>query len=228
LRVRAGFPGRAAAGMRLSESSNVAAPGRCAHHPGITPGGVICGDRDSPMNRGVRVASPRVPASTLISHRRGGVRGSSCAATSSARFARQRFHDRVLSAMAPGSSPAGRLANGRATPGPARPRPAATRHDPQHPLKRTGAPLGEPIWGKGKRPRPHERHPSKDQGCRGPPSVPGICQRSVEPGNLRACRGGPLGRTCLLRSDETAPPGDLGRCTSGSRRRRIHPAAGDR
>src|SRR5213592_1318665 len=29
---------------------DVAAPGRCAHHPGITPGRVICGDRDnSPM-----------------------------------------------------------------------------------------------------------------------------------------------------------------------------------
>ena len=64
--------GPAAAGMRLSESSNIAAPGRCAHHPGITPGGVICGDRDnSPMGRGVRVAGPRVPASTLISHRPG-------------------------------------------------------------------------------------------------------------------------------------------------------------
>jgi hypothetical protein len=139
----AGFPGSAAAGMRLSESSNVAAPGRCAHHPGITPGGVICGDRDGPMDRGVRVASPRVPASTLISHRRGGV--------------------------------------------------AARIRVP------------------------------------GPPSVPGICQKgSVEPGNLRACRGGLSGRTCLLRSDDTAPPGDLGRCTSGSRRRRIHPAAGDR
>src|SRR6266581_103983 len=25
---------------------DVAAPGRSAHHPGITPGGVICGDRD--------------------------------------------------------------------------------------------------------------------------------------------------------------------------------------
>src|SRR6266516_4317415 len=31
-------------------TSDVAAPGRCAHHPGITPGRVICGDRDnSPM-----------------------------------------------------------------------------------------------------------------------------------------------------------------------------------
>ena len=184
----------------------------------------------SPMGRGVRVAGPRVPASTLISHRRGGVRGSSCAATSSARFARQRFHDRVLSAMAPGSFSRRTVSQRPGNSGPSTPvRPAATRYAPQHPLKRTGAHLGEPIWGEGQRPRPHERHPSQDQGCRGPSSVPGICQKgSVEPGNLRACRGGLLGRTCLLRSDETAPPGDLGRCTSGSRRRRIHPAAGDR
>ena len=27
-------------------TNEVAVPGRAAHHPGITPGGVICGDRD--------------------------------------------------------------------------------------------------------------------------------------------------------------------------------------
>jgi hypothetical protein len=94
-------------------------------------------------------------------------------ATSSARFARQRFH-RVLSAMAPGSSPAGGLASGRATPGPARPCPAATRYDPEHPLKRTGLPLGEPTWCKGRRPRPHERSSTQQgSGVPGPPSAPG-------------------------------------------------------
>ena len=139
----AGFPGSAAAGMRLSESSNVAAPGRCAHHPGITPGGVICGDRDSPMNRGVRVASPRVPASTLISHRRGGVRGSSCAATSSARFARRRFHNRVLSAMAPGSFSRRTVSQRPATPGPARP---CHRQPPAMPLSTRSSAPGLP-WG---------------------------------------------------------------------------------
>ena len=225
----AGFPGSAAAGMRLSESSNVAAPGRCAHHPGITPGGVICGDRDSPMNRGVRVASPRVPASTLISHRRGGVRGSSCAATSSARFARQRFHDRVLSAMAPGSFSRRTVSQRPATPGPARP---CHRQPPAMPLSTRSSAPGLP-WGSqsGAKGNGHAR--TKEIAAR--IRVPGATQRtgnmpkgSVEPGNLRACRGGLSGRTCLLRSDETAPPGDLGRCTSGSRRRRIHPAAGDR
>ncbi len=139
----AGFPGSAAAGMRLSESSNVAAPGRCAHHPGITPGGVICGDRDSPINRGVRVASPRVPASTLISHRRGGVRGSSCAATSSARFATQRFHDRVLSAMVPGSFSRRTVSQRPATPGPARP---CHRQPPAMPLSTRSSAPGLP-WG---------------------------------------------------------------------------------
>src|SRR6266536_1468612 len=48
-------------------TNDVAAPGRSAHHPGITPAGVICGDRDnSSMGRGARVAGPRVPAGTLI------------------------------------------------------------------------------------------------------------------------------------------------------------------
>lgn len=153
---------------------NGAAPGRCAHHPGITPGGVICGDRDSPMVRGVRVAGPRVPASTLISHCRGSVRGSSCAATSTARFARQRFHHRVLPAMAPGSF-SRRTASQR--PGNSGPRtpvpPAATRYAPQHPLKRTGAPLGEPIWGQRETVAPARKTSQQDQGCREPPSAPG-------------------------------------------------------
>src|SRR6266576_4213281 len=43
---------------------DVAAPGRSAHHPGITPGRVICGGDNNPMGRAVRVAGPRVPAST--------------------------------------------------------------------------------------------------------------------------------------------------------------------
>ena len=41
-------------------TSDVAASGRCAHHPGITPGGVICGGRaNSREGRGVRRAGPR-------------------------------------------------------------------------------------------------------------------------------------------------------------------------
>ena len=178
--VLAGFPGPAAAGMRLSGSSNVAAPGRCAHHPGITPGGVICGDRDnSPMGRGVRVASPRVPASTLISHRRGGVRGSFCAATSSARFARQRFHDRSCRLWRPGLSLAERLANGRATPGPARP---YHRQPPAMPLSTRSSAPGLP-WGSQSGARetatPARKTSQQGSGVPGPPTVPGICPKRV-------------------------------------------------
>jgi hypothetical protein len=55
-------------GMRFSVIVfDVAAPRRSAHHPGITPGGVICGDRDnSSIGRDLRAAGPRLPASTLI------------------------------------------------------------------------------------------------------------------------------------------------------------------
>ena len=51
-----------------SAGNDVAGPGCCAHHPGITLGGVICGggDDDSPVGRGADVAGPRVPASALI------------------------------------------------------------------------------------------------------------------------------------------------------------------
>jgi len=60
--------GAAAAGMRFCFIAiDAAAPGRSAHHPGITPGGVICGGRDhSPVGRSVGVAGPRAAASTLI------------------------------------------------------------------------------------------------------------------------------------------------------------------
>ena len=52
----------------LRHVTDVAAPGCPAHHPGITPRGVICGERDSgSMGRAVRVlAGPRVPARTMI------------------------------------------------------------------------------------------------------------------------------------------------------------------
>jgi len=53
-------------GMRFSVI-DVAAPGRSAHHPGITLEGVISGDRDnSSIGRNLREAGPRLPASTLI------------------------------------------------------------------------------------------------------------------------------------------------------------------
>jgi hypothetical protein len=148
-----------------------------------------------------------------ISHRRGGVRGSSLRATSSARFPRQQFHDRVLSAMAPGSSPAGRLANSRATPA------QDARATGSHPLcpsapaqAHRGSPLGVSIWGEGRRPCPHERHPSQDQGCRGH-LLTGICQKgSVEPGNLRACRGGPLLELAGLAGARGDPSGAAAAC----------------
>ena len=66
-------------------TNDVAAPGRSAHHPGITPEGVICTDRDnSPVGRGARVAGPCVPASRVDPHRGRGARGSSRPASSSA------------------------------------------------------------------------------------------------------------------------------------------------
>src|SRR5215831_20403624 len=50
-----------------SADNDGAGPGCCAHHPGITLGGVICGGGDaSPVGRGAEVAGPRVPASALI------------------------------------------------------------------------------------------------------------------------------------------------------------------
>ena len=178
MRVLAGFPGSAAAGMRLSASSNGAAPGRCAHHPGITPGGVICGDRDSPMVRGVRVAGPRVPASTLISHRRGGVRGSSCAATSSARFARQRFHDRVLPAMAPGSFSRRTVSQRPGNSGPSTPR--ATGSHPLCPSAPAQAHRGSPgraNLGQRETATPARKTSQRGSGVPGPPGIPGICQK---------------------------------------------------
>ena len=61
--------GAAAAGdVVLRHVTDVAAPGCPAHHPGITPRGVICGERDTgSMGRAVRVLTgPRVPARTMI------------------------------------------------------------------------------------------------------------------------------------------------------------------
>jgi len=59
---------------------DVAAPGRSAHHPAITPAGVICGDRDqSPTGRGVHVT-----AHACLQHgeeHRGRAPGSSCPAS---------------------------------------------------------------------------------------------------------------------------------------------------
>ena len=69
--------------------NDIAAPGRFAHHPGITPGGVICGDRDRWPGALRRPGGLHVPASTLILHRRGGARGSSCPDPSSARSSRR-------------------------------------------------------------------------------------------------------------------------------------------
>ena len=94
--------------------------------------------------------------------------------TSSARFARQHFHDRVLSAMAPGSSPAGRSGAGRqlrAQHARARQPPAMT---PSTRSSAPGSPWGEPTWCKGRRPRPHERSSTQQgSGVPGPPSAPG-------------------------------------------------------
>ena len=214
--------------MRLSASSNGAAPGRCAHHPGITPGGVICGDRDSPMGRGVRMAGPRVRASPLISHRRGGVRGSSCAATSSAGSPGNASTTGSYRRWRPGLSPAGRLANGRQL------RAQHARTTGSHPLcpsapaqAHRGSPWGSQSGARGNGHARTKDIPARIRGAGGTQRAGNMPKGSVEPGNLRDCRGGLLGRTCRLRSDETALPGDLGRCTSGSRRRRIHPAAGD-
>src|SRR5262245_13353429 len=66
------FPRSCERSYRLPDGSacnDVAGPGCCAHHPGITLGGVICGGGDddaSPVGRGADVASPRVPATALI------------------------------------------------------------------------------------------------------------------------------------------------------------------
>ena len=97
--------------------------------------------------------------------------------------------------------------------GPSTPvRPAATRYAPQHPLKRTGLPLGEPIWCTG-----DGRARTKDIPARirsaGAPSVPGICQKgSGQPGNLRACRGGPLLELAGLAEAGGEPPGAPAAC----------------
>ena len=192
MRVLAGFPGPAAAGMRLSESSNGAAPGRCAHHPGITPGGVICGDRDSPMGRGVRVAGPRVPAGTLISRRPGRrpgiiLRGDVISPVRQATLPRQgligdgaRVFSRRTVSQRPGNS------------GPSTPVTGSYPLCPSAPAQAHRPPPGGANLVYGRRPCPHERHPSKDQECRGTQRAGNMPKGSVEPGNLRACRGGPL------------------------------------
>jgi hypothetical protein len=49
---------------------DVAAPGRPAHHPGITPGGVICGDRDDgSMGRRRLRGGPRACLKRFDPHR---------------------------------------------------------------------------------------------------------------------------------------------------------------
>jgi hypothetical protein len=196
--------------MRLSESSNVAAPGRCAHHPGITPGGVIV---IAPMGRGVRVASPRVPASTLISHRRGGVRGRERAATLSACSSSNASTTGSYRRWRPGLSPAGRLANGRQL------RAQHARATGSRPLcpsapaqARRGSPGGSHSGAKG---NGHARTKDIPAGIRGA----GATQRAgnmpkgpVEPGNLRACRGGPLLELAGLAEAGGEPPGAPAAC----------------
>jgi len=178
--------------------------------------------------------------------------------------------------MAPGSFSRRTVSQRPGNSGPSTPvRSATTCYAPQRPLKRTGTPPGGANLGRRATAAPARKTSQQGSGVSGALSVPGICQRgSGQPGNLRACRGGPLlelaglaeaggeppgapaacqrtrasgtgstlhpgrvaghgdqlalGRTCPLRSDETTPPGDLGCRTSGSRRRRVHPAAGDR
>jgi len=57
-------------------TSDVAAPGRCAHHPGITPGRVIRGDRDGSPMRGRRSRGrPMRACKRVDSHRGRGARG---------------------------------------------------------------------------------------------------------------------------------------------------------
>jgi hypothetical protein len=103
----------------------------------------------APMGNGVRVAGPRVPASTLTFRTAGGGVRESSLRTSSARFpgntsttgSNRRWRpvcSRRTVRQQPGNS------------GPSTPvRPAATRYAPQHPLKRTGALLGSQSGAKG-------------------------------------------------------------------------------
>jgi hypothetical protein len=103
----------------------------------------------APMGYGVRVAGPRVPASTLTFRTAGGGVRESSLRTSSARFpgntsttgSNRRWRpvcSRRTVSQQPGNS------------GPSTPvRPAATRYAPQHPLKRTGALLGSQSGAKG-------------------------------------------------------------------------------
>jgi len=198
--------------MRLSESSNGAAPGRCAHHPGITPGGVICGDRDSPMGRGVRVAGPRVPAGTLISRRPGRrpgiiLRGDVISPVRQATLPRQgligdgaRVFSRRTVSQRPGNS------------GPSTPVTGSYPLCPSAPAQAHRPPPGGANLVYGRRPCPHERHPSKDQECRGTQRAGNMPKGSVEPGNLRACRGGPLLELAGLPEAGGEPPGAPAAC----------------
>jgi hypothetical protein len=71
-----------AAGRQPRHVDDVAAPGRCPHHPGITPEGVICGDRDvGPMSA---VFAWLARASSSFDLHRGDASpwGSSCLASS--------------------------------------------------------------------------------------------------------------------------------------------------
>src|SRR5262245_63714063 len=69
--MAASFPRSCERSHRLPDGSadnDGAGPGCCAHHPGITLGGVICGGGGdaSPVGRGAEVAGPGVPASALV------------------------------------------------------------------------------------------------------------------------------------------------------------------
>src|SRR5215472_13559699 len=88
-----------------SACNDVAGPGCCAHHPGITLGGVICGGGDdaSPAGRGADVAGPRVPASALI--RTDAAPGDHLARAASSMAARLHFPGRAGDGAARGLSP---------------------------------------------------------------------------------------------------------------------------
>src|SRR5215831_6914649 len=106
--MAASFPRSCERSHGLSDGSadnDGAGPGCCAHHPGITLGGVICGGGGdaSPVARGAEVAGPRVPASALI--RTGAAPGDHLARASSSMAARLHFPGRAGDGAARGLAP---------------------------------------------------------------------------------------------------------------------------
>ena len=115
--------------------------------------------------------------------------------------------------MAPGSSPAGRLANGRATPGPARP---CDRQLPAMPLSTRSSAPGSP-WGSQSSVRataaPARKTSQPGSGVPGHPACRKYAKKgSGQPGNLRACRGGPLLELAGLAEAGGEPPGAPAAC----------------